>query len=426
MCGKRECEIGSRTVYVENNYVTDFIKRNREGAVFLVKLLKATINSACSWDILNGWDETVFLTKSDMVTCLKGLDPEELITHISITYRSDRRFNKAETNLYGTVKWVLTAGMTDIEYEKTVSGVKIFRVSHFDNGSVVDTDRYLFHGSSSDRWYSIISSGVKVMSNTTLMSNAAVYGPGVYLSNSINTARGYARGDILIIGVFRTSIAYSDKCVKTPSIYVVPDTSKIQLAYLLVLNNKSISTSTLTSVGNLYEQKPVSAAVGQSVASRISGPRLIREKKILESNGFKITIPDDNNINVWQISVPSSNIDQTSILFKDMTKTHLTELVFEFRFPHDYPMGIPFVRVIRPVFKFLTGHITKGGAICLDTLTRENWSPALSVLGVISTIISVINDGDGALDMCRLTDQYSFSEAKDTFDRLRRVHGWHY
>jgi len=72
------------------------------------------------------------------------------------------------------------------------------------------------------------------------------------------------------------------------------------------------------------------------------------------------------------------------------------------KFPKDYPMNPPFVRVIRPRFKFLTGsysnmlvlsilytlacayknlsastgHITIGGSICMQMLTRSGWSPS--------------------------------------------------
>jgi len=39
-------------------------------------------------------------------------------------------------------------------------------------------------------------------------------------------------------------------------------------------------------------------------------------------------------------------------------------------------MKPPFVRIIRPRFRFLTGHITVGGSICLQVLTVSGWSPS--------------------------------------------------
>ena len=48
----------------------------------------------------------------------------------------------------------------------------------------------------------------------------------------------------------------------------------------------------------------------------------------------------------------------------------------EMTFPNEYPMKPPFVRVVRPRFKFLTGHITIGGSICMEVLTSSGWSPS--------------------------------------------------
>ena len=51
----------------------------------------------------------------------------------------------------------------------------------------------------------------------------------------------------------------------------------------------------------------------------------------------------------------------------------------EMKFPKDYPMNPPFVRVIRPRFKFLTGHVTIGGSVCMQLLTRSGWRPTTDI-----------------------------------------------
>jgi len=38
----------------------------------------------------------------------------------------------------------------------------------------------------------------------------------------------------------------------------------------------------------------------------------------------------------------------------------------EMRFSEHYPFRPPFVRVVRPRFKFHTGHVTIGGSICME------------------------------------------------------------
>ena len=44
-------------------------------------------------------------------------------------------------------------------------------------------------------------------------------------------------------------------------------------------------------------------------------------------------------------------------------------------FPPDYPFAPPFIRVLRPRFAYRTGHVTLGGSICTQLLTRSGWSP---------------------------------------------------
>jgi ubiquitin-conjugating enzyme E2 Q len=43
-------------------------------------------------------------------------------------------------------------------------------------------------------------------------------------------------------------------------------------------------------------------------------------------------------------------------------------------FPENYPFAPPFVRVIKPIFKFRSGHVTTGGSICMQLLTSSGWT----------------------------------------------------
>ncbi|EAX88766.1 UBA/TS-N domain containing protein [Trichomonas vaginalis G3] len=53
---------------------------------------------------------------------------------------------------------------------------------------------YLWHGSSSNRWYPILRNGLKICSNDNkLMAHGAAHGSGIYLAKCIQTSRGYIR-----------------------------------------------------------------------------------------------------------------------------------------------------------------------------------------------------------------------------------------
>ena len=52
---------------------------------------------------------------------------------------------------------------------------------------------YLWHGSSGDRWYSILRNGLKIATNTSLQQNGNALGKGIYFSKDSNVSFGYAR-----------------------------------------------------------------------------------------------------------------------------------------------------------------------------------------------------------------------------------------
>lgn len=101
--------------------------------------------------------------------------------------------------------------------------------------------QYLYHGSPLFNWHSIIRNGVRVMSNTTYMSNAAAYGTGVYLSDQLSMSYDYARrgvrhryGNAIIVGVYEVYDAARYR--KTAGIYVVPKEEYLLLRYLVYVD----------------------------------------------------------------------------------------------------------------------------------------------------------------------------------------------
>lgn len=60
---------------------------------------------------------------------------------------------------------------------------------------------FVFHGSNINNWYSIIFSGLKILSGTKYMSNGAVYGTGIYCANNLSVAQGYSNGSKNIVAI---------------------------------------------------------------------------------------------------------------------------------------------------------------------------------------------------------------------------------
>ena len=100
------------------------------------------------------------------------------------------------------------------------------------------------------------------------------------------------------------------------------------------------------------------------------------------------------------------------------------EMVFEMRFDSNYPYNPPFLRLIRPRFAFRTGHITVGGSICMQSITRSGWIPVRTVESIFIEILFNMAEGGARLDINSSASDYSLNEAQEAFTRVARDHNW--
>jgi len=140
-----------------------------------------------------------------------------------------------------------------------------------------------------------------------------------------------------------------------------------------------------------------------------------------EKNGYSIE-PIGDNLYAWEVKF--FGFDKSDPLAKDMQKLGVDHILIHVTFPSNYPFTPPYIRVIRPRFKYRTGHVTIGGSICMELLTNKGWSPQNTVEAVLVSVRSQLIEGGAMLDM-RNKHDYTVEEAKVAFDRLVREHGWY-
>ena len=133
--------------------------------------------------------------------------------------------------------------------------------------------------------------------------------------------------------------------------------------------------------------------------------------------------------NVYQWIVELHSFDEGLPLTKEMKEKALTSIVLEIRFGSQYPMSPPFVRVIRPRFlPFMAGgggHVTAGGALCMELLTNDGWSSANNIESVLLQVRMAISSTEpkpARLETGRIQD-YGVGEAIEAFKRACRTHG---
>lgn len=135
-----------------------------------------------------------------------------------------------------------------------------------------------------------------------------------------------------------------------------------------------------------------------------------------------------NNIYQWIVELHSFEADLP--LAKDMKVKGVKSVVMEVRFGKDYPMSPPFVRVIRPRFLgFMAGgggHVTAGGALCMELLTNSGWSAASSIESVLLQVRLAMSSTDpkpARLELGPVRD-YGVGEALEAYIRACTAHGW--
>ena len=137
--------------------------------------------------------------------------------------------------------------------------------------------------------------------------------------------------------------------------------------------------------------------------------------------------------NMYQWIVELHSFDSSLPLAKDLKDRGLTSVIAEIRFGRDYPMSPPFFRIIRPRFlSFMQGgggHVTAGGALCMELLTNSGWSAVNNIESVLLQVRMALCSTDPK--PARLegrksdpVDDYRVGEAVEAYVRACRTHGW--
>ncbi|EIW74242.1 hypothetical protein CONPUDRAFT_85969 [Coniophora puteana RWD-64-598 SS2] len=140
--------------------------------------------------------------------------------------------------------------------------------------------------------------------------------------------------------------------------------------------------------------------------------------------------PEHNGENLFQWVVELHSFDPELPVAQDMAREEVNSLVFEIRFPPDFPHAPPFFRILLPrMLPFIQGgggHVTGGGSICMDLLTSDGWLPSYTISAILLQIKLAISNLDPR--PARLAQNwsmpYSPHEALEGYERAARTHGW--
>lgn len=144
--------------------------------------------------------------------------------------------------------------------------------------------------------------------------------------------------------------------------------------------------------------------------------------------GWYINPEHVSNVYRWIVELHSFEKDLP--LAQDMKSKNLRSIVMEIRFGKDYPMSPPFIRIVRPRFvSFMNGgggHVTAGGALCMELLTNSGWSAVSNIESVLLQVRLAISSTEPR--PARLESgpvrEYAIGEAIEAYVRACHAHGW--
>jgi hypothetical protein len=246
---------------------------------------------------------------------------------------------------------------------------------------------YLFHGSSSSNWYGILRNGLKNCSGTALMTTGQAYGPGIYLSDSLQFAKNYSgiyakhnqgSDKITIVGVCQVKkpIATYNKA---PNIFTIQDDTELILRHIIVNPDaehmKSIESyfKTVLPSQHSYFQKNI---------YNINNKRLIKEMEFIEKSKEKFL----KNEYIKNISIDSKLEPYLQLNVTVETEDKNIKINFIFR---NFPVNPPIV--------FLENCAIKSANFYNDTIYLEsdlypkNWVIKNKISDYLGKIINIIN-----------------------------------
>ncbi|OKL63495.1 hypothetical protein UA08_01552 [Talaromyces atroroseus] len=186
---------------------------------------------------------------------------------------------------------------------------------------------------------------------------------------------------------------------------------------------------TESSITILQPPSYATSSATKALQQRLLQALKVQEKEELDELGWYIDPQLITNPYQWIVELHSFEL--THPLGKDLHKARIQSIILEMRFPSDFPMSPPFVRVIRPrLLEFNRGgggHVTMGGALCMELLTSSGWLPTFSIENLLLSIRLAMCSMDprpARLSSGSGVQDYSVHEAVTAYIRACGQHGW--
>lgn len=431
-CEDEDCMIKIETMRTDN-YVTDIFEKDKSVFEFLIKTSLSVLRSKNrrivfepfpqryrskkvkrgTIDLDGGGADKNFTDIDKMVpTSWTTNNIRKLMMIMEKSVDDNSLIESLGQDLYELIRFILKTNKTNM-YVNNITLNKIMSKTGSKNDMVEfaikhkpeieqrfkDADTtYLFHGSNSCNWYSILRNGLKNCSKSKMQLNGAAYGSGIYLAADANYSYRYSSvGEIIVLGVCQ--LINAPKYLRTTGIYVVPDEENVLLKYIYIIPRGQVSYLTYLNTYFRTTLKNESRMVLNKIGA-IAKKRLTKEKKLTKSDDYDIDVSDD--LSNWKATFKKLDSDT---LKKE-------EVTIEMIFPKEYPAEPPFARVVKPRVKSISGNVLEGGAFSTKLLTSSGWKPTTRVKHLINLFKTMLEEDE--FEITGKTE-YDIGDAKKGF-----------
>jgi len=230
-----------------------------------------------------------------------------------------------------------------------------------------------------------------------------------------------------------TSSTTTTTATATPAAVAVPaGTPAPTVAELAVVGEShgSHQTSIASQATSAADGSSSSAALPPRCLQRLTREmRAIEQQRAenLADHGVELSLFDSegNDLRAWSLRILTQNIDAACKLGAELRAHDVPAIELEMWIPDGFPMQPPQLRVLRPLFAKGSFFVQDHGALCLEILTKQGWTPAMPLTTLGVQVKAMMSQGRGTV-IGRTSQVAPGAEGRETARRVaKRIEALH-
>lgn len=409
-CQKKECMFTYEDLCF-GNVVTNKYKNNPRLCEILLKITLEALKSTRVRDIFEPYPTKFLLENSDIaalysvrgsVSRMLGIDISKykdidklleqkdnllaVIENLNIFNCDKDIIDAYGLSAYYLARFCITSFYPDMkeDYVSDDGNTVIYKLFHSGHDLVPKGHvSYLFHGSKSENWHSILRNGLKICSGTQLQVNGAVHGSGIYFSDSASMALGYSGyhgyggvgankvSPFTLMGIYEIE-GPSDIYKKTQGIFVI--NTNISLVQKYLLYTTKVDSASMEHLEKSFVSLKNADLQNYTLTEKYK-IRLISEYKNIITNRKKGKHDIVLLFDAKYLEAPKFQFEINGLIF-----------IVEYYIKATYPFTPPFARLTSPALQPFTPNITNKGAIFIPSLSKKLWDCNSTIMSTLLEI----------------------------------------